>query len=116
MAHVISGEETSSRTDEAVQLKATAPDGTQYRIPRPVDGKYIVFPLRLDLEKDWALIQLIYSFPPRTRSYMLKDMLRIVVNAAHIWLEKQPMLRAKHGKKLTPEEQQKLLRTKLGLH
>ena len=115
MAHEISGKKSSSKSDDDSRLKATAPDGSQYLIPRPVRGKCIVFPLSLDLTKDWTLIQLIYSLPPRTRSRMLKDMLRIVVNAAHIWLEKQPALQLKHGKKLTAEQRRKLLRTKLGL-
>jgi hypothetical protein len=44
---------------------------------------------------------------------MIRDMLRIVVNAAHIWLEKQPLLQLKHGRKLTAEQRRKLLRTKL---
>jgi hypothetical protein len=44
---------------------------------------------------------------------MIRDMLRIVVNAAHLWLEKQPTLQLRHGKKLTPEQRRKLLRTKL---
>jgi hypothetical protein len=100
---------------EPERLKATTPEGTQYNIPKPIRGKYVIFPLRLDLTRDWTLIQLIYSLPPRTRSHMIRDMLRIVVNAAHIWLEKQPALQLRHGKKLTAEQRRKLLRTKLGL-
>jgi hypothetical protein len=46
---------------------------------------------------------------------MVKDMLRIVVNAAHIWLERQPMIQIKHGKKLTEEQRRKLLRSRLSL-
>jgi hypothetical protein len=96
-------------------MKVTTPEGEEYTIPQPIRGKYVVFPLHLHLTKDWTLIQLIYSLPPRTRSRMIRDMLRIVVNAAHIWLEKQPTLQLRHGKKLTAEQRRKLLRTKLGL-
>jgi len=100
-------------------LKVSSPEGTEYTIPQPRHGRgrgrYIVFHLQLDLTKDWNIIQLIYSLPPRTRSRMVRDMLRIVVNAAHIWSERVPMLQLKHGKKLTPEQRRKLLRTKLGM-
>jgi hypothetical protein len=95
------------------KLKAKNPEGGEYDIPQPVRGHYVVFPLWLDVGRDWNLIQLIYSLPPRTRSRMIRDMLRIVVNAAHIWLEKQPLLQLKHGRKLTAEQRRKLLRTKL---
>jgi len=101
--------------DNPDRLKVTTPEGEEHIIPQPIRGKYVVFSLRLDLTKDWTLIQLIYSLPPRTRSRMIRDMLRIVVNAAHIWLEKQPTLYLTHGKKLTAEQRRKLLRTKLGL-
>jgi hypothetical protein len=116
-----SGKKTSSsdpvnaHPPETERLKVTTPEGTQYNIPKPIHGKYVAFSLRLGLTKDWASIQLIYSLPPRTRSRMIRDMLRIVVNAAHIWLEKQPTLQLRHGKKLTEEQRRKLLRTKLKL-
>lgn len=124
MEHATSGKKTNdlpladhaaTTNPDTRNLKVAAPEGEEYRLPKAVDGKYIVFPLRLDLTKDWTLIQLIYSLPPRTRSRMIRDMLRIVVNAAHIWLEKQPILHLKHGKKLTAEQRKRLLRTKLGL-
>lgn len=106
---------SEKKTADPNQLKVSTLEGKEYKIPTPIRGKYIVFPLYLDIIKDWSVIQLIYSLPPRTRSRMLKDMLRIVVNAAHIWIEKQPMLTLKHGKKITEEQRKKLLRTKLGL-
>jgi len=105
----------SQLSSDAKRLKVETPEGEEYTIPQAIRGKYIVFPLHLDLTRDWTLIQLIYSLPPRTRSRMIRDMLRIVVNAAHIWLEKQPTLHLRHGKKLTAEQRRKLLRTKLGL-
>lgn len=98
-----------------LELKAKAANGSEYAIPKAVRGRYVPFTLWFDVAKDWNLIQLVYSLPPRTRSRMVRDMLRIVVNAAHLWLEKAPVLQIKHGKKLTEEQRRRLLRTRLSL-
>lgn len=110
-----SGKKSSNSEEDYGNLKVTTPEGGENRIPKPVRAKSIVFSLHLDLTKDWAVIQLIYSLPPRHRSRIIRDMLRIVINAAHIWSEKQPNLRLRHGKKLTEEQRKSILRTKLGL-
>jgi len=104
-----------SSSKGAVRITVNSPEGERHSLPQVYQGKFVMFPLRLDLTRDWLLIQLIWSLPPRSRSRMVKDMLRIVVNAAHIWLERQPMIVVKHGKKLSEEQRRKILRTKISL-
>jgi hypothetical protein len=91
-------------------------DGEEIELPCLDKGKYVRVCFYLDVERDWRIIQLLYSVPSGTRTKMLKDILRMVVNAAFLWAERQPLIRAiKTGKKLTEEERRKLLRSRLSL-
>jgi hypothetical protein len=91
-------------------------DGEEIELPSLLRGRYIKVSLYLDIEKDWRIIQLLYTTPIGTRTKMLKDILRMVVNAAFLWAERQPLIRTiKTGKKLTEEERRKLLRSRLSL-
>ena len=87
----------------------------EIRLPTVVRGKYIPLHLHLHVERDWRLIQLIFSLPKTRRTKFVREMLSIVVNAAYYATERYPVLSSKPTKKLTEEQKKKLLRSAFDL-
>jgi hypothetical protein len=96
------------------KLTIKTPRG-EVSLPSLIRGKYIPFSLFLHVERDWRLIQLIFSLPKKSRTKFVRDMLNIVINAAYYASERYPVLMSKPMKKLTEEQKSKLLRTALDL-
>lgn len=64
------------------------------------------------MRKDWRIIQLLYSIPPRERSRTFKSLIAIVLNAAALASERQPLLTMKStGKSLSKEQVRKRLQS-----
>ena len=102
-------QETSGTKSE--RIKFSGPDG-EVVLPKPYAGRYIHFTIVFDLHRDWRIVQLLYSIPTRERSRTVKNLLMMVVNAAALASERQPLLAMKlKGKKLSPEQIKKRLRS-----
>ena len=93
------------------RMTFSGPDG-EVTLPRIRDGKFINFTVVFDVHRDWRIIQLIYSLPARERSRTVKNLLTMVVNAAALASERQPILAMKiKGKKLSADQVKKRLRS-----
>lgn len=101
----------TSGDSKGERIKFTGPDG-EITLPKLRKGRYINFTVVFDVRKDWRLIQLLYSIPPRERSRTFKNLLAIVLNAAALASERQPLLTMRgSGKKLTREQVRKRLQS-----
>ena len=92
-------------------MKFSGPDG-EVTLPKLRDGKFINFTVVFDVRRDWRIIQLLYSIPRKERSRTVKSLLTMVVNAAALAAERQPLLAMKvKGRKLNPDQVKKRLRS-----
>lgn len=92
-------------------VKFSGPDG-EVALPKLREGRYINFTVVFDVRRDWRIIQLLYSIPNRERSRTVKNLLTMVVNAAALASERQPILAMKiKGRKLNPDQVKKRLRS-----
>ena len=92
-------------------MKFSGPDG-EVTLPKLREGRYINFTVVFDVHRDWRIVQLLYSIPPRERSRTVKSLLTMVVNAAALASERQPLLAMKvKGRRLNAEQVKKCLRS-----